>query len=336
MRLALHVGNSSLVTMNYSLFSSTPLADFLAVVSAALNSDSPRHWRFLCAPRLLPCSEISLCNTPALRLARAAPADGAQGARRRNPAMAMLRASSPMPCDLDRSIAGGGSLFTPYLPLAALYDRGLAAPSSYSFTSSSPPSPPAFESPCASASASASDSSHAPPSPPRSDSAGSDPDLSANDAVRVVHHSCDALPLSASYSPPRLLPRGGAGGGTPTPIPSMRRTGQGKRFHETNEGDVQVDDRVFVCRRSRTMSRIGRWRSRLFRLPPSQTSFDPPRASIPPSLAGPSSSARTFSLAHTDNAFPPPSSCAPPRAPSPPRLRPRPAVVSPGVRDGRS
>ncbi|KAJ7792134.1 hypothetical protein B0H14DRAFT_2932675, partial [Mycena olivaceomarginata] len=69
--------------------------------------------------------------------------------------------------------------------------------------------------------------------------------------------------------------------------------------------DAQVDDWVFVCR-SRTRSRIGCSRSRLFRLPPSQTLFDPPRASIPPPLAGPSSSARTFPLAHTDNAFPPP------------------------------
>ncbi|KAJ7767996.1 hypothetical protein B0H14DRAFT_2968537 [Mycena olivaceomarginata] len=68
-----------------------------------------------------------------------------------------------------------------------------------------------------------------------------------------------------------------------------------------------------MCRKSGTRSRIGRSRSRLFRLPPSQTSFDPPRASIPPPLAGPSSSARTFPLAHTDNALPP-SSCAPHRA----------------------
>ncbi|KAJ7806927.1 hypothetical protein B0H14DRAFT_2874735 [Mycena olivaceomarginata] len=44
---------------------------------------------------------------------------------------------------------------------------------------------------------------------------------------------------------------------------------------------------------------------RLFRLPPSQTSFDAPRAPILLPLAGPSSSsARTFALAHTDNAFP--------------------------------
>ncbi|KAJ7303649.1 hypothetical protein DFH08DRAFT_986278 [Mycena albidolilacea] len=43
---------------------------------------------------------------------------------------------------------------------------------------------------------------------------------SPNGAVRVVHHSCNALPFSASHSPSRLLRHGGWA--TPTPIPSGR------------------------------------------------------------------------------------------------------------------
>ncbi|KAJ7792135.1 hypothetical protein B0H14DRAFT_178430 [Mycena olivaceomarginata] len=185
-RLALILLSSpGTATMNHSLFSSTPsparlqpfsLAEFLDVFSAALNSDSPAPPLALSLRTLSPALQrnksLPNLHTPALRLARAAPADGTQEARHRHPTTATLRASSAMPCNLDHSSAGGDSLFTPYLPLAVLYDRGLAAPSSYTFTCASPLSsssllsPPASESPCASASAS--DSSHAPPSPPRS------------------------------------------------------------------------------------------------------------------------------------------------------------------------
>ncbi|KAJ7303628.1 hypothetical protein DFH08DRAFT_1089361 [Mycena albidolilacea] len=328
--------------MNHSLFSSTPsparLQPFsLAVVSAALNSDSPAPPLALSLRTSSPLQRnksLQNLHTPALRLARAAPAAGTQEACRRHPATAMLHASSPLPgvvrprprrsFQLLLHLRVSSFLIFTAIParlrIALRIRIRIRLVTRPALTSEERAHPP------------------------------------ANGAVRIVHHSCDALPLSASHSPPRLLRHGGRT--MPTPIPTMRRTGQGRRFHETNDGDAQVADRVFVCRRSRTRSRIGRSRSRLFRLPPSQTSFGPPRASIPPPLADPSSSrrpfllsptlpplvdlssfARTFSLVHTDNAFPPPSSCAPPpRAPSPSRPRPRlrPAIVSPGVRDRRS
>ncbi|KAJ7787192.1 hypothetical protein B0H14DRAFT_2954901, partial [Mycena olivaceomarginata] len=79
---------------------------------------------------------------PAVGLARVALADGAQEARRSRhraaPPSFRYHNSVIMPCDLDPS-SGSDSLFAPYLPHAAHYERGLVVPSSYSFTCASPP-----------------------------------------------------------------------------------------------------------------------------------------------------------------------------------------------------
>ncbi|KAJ7787197.1 hypothetical protein B0H14DRAFT_2954930, partial [Mycena olivaceomarginata] len=79
---------------------------------------------------------------PAVAIARVAPADGAQEVRRSPhraaPPSSRCHNSVIMPWDLDPS-SGGDSLFALYLPLAAQYERGLAVPSSYSFTCASSP-----------------------------------------------------------------------------------------------------------------------------------------------------------------------------------------------------
>ncbi|KAF7340342.1 hypothetical protein MVEN_01953400 [Mycena venus] len=342
------------------------ISEFRALVSTALDSDAP-------APPLalsLRTSSPSLQRKKSAHNLHIAPsasrvrllltklkkrAAALIVRRRRHSSTATLRASATMPCDLDRS-SGGDSLFAPYLPLVAQYERGLAVPSSYSFTcasppsgpsSSAPPSPPPSESPCAS------ESSHAPPSPTAStfsdstctseerpysvftadapfpyDGAGVDADPFAKGAVRVVHHSCDALPLSASYSPPRLLRRGGRA----TPRASMRRTGQGRRFHSSanakEEGGARVDDSgVYVQEESYEEPD---W---TLALPtPSQASFYPPRTSTPPPQAGPSSPARPSPMVHTGNAFPPSSGSSLARAPT---ARTFPVATSPKTKSRR-
>ncbi|KAJ7787201.1 hypothetical protein B0H14DRAFT_3893245 [Mycena olivaceomarginata] len=128
-----------------------------ALVPVALDFDSP-------APPLA----LSLCTlSPSLQCKKSTHPHCAA------PPSSRYHNSVIMQCDLCRS-SGGDSRFAPYLPLAAQYERGLAVPSSYSFTcASSPlalphprPHPRASESPCASTSLSASESSHArPPTP---------------------------------------------------------------------------------------------------------------------------------------------------------------------------
>ncbi|KAF7344162.1 hypothetical protein MVEN_01706400 [Mycena venus] len=165
--------------------------------------------RFQCTP-LRPCSS----KKPAQNLDTRAPsANEAKETRLdvhhaaspspRHPTTATFRASATMPWDLDRPCCE----LLLHLRVSSFPRQ---APTRPAHQPHAPPSPTAStfsDSPCTSEER------------PYSvltvdalfpyDSAGSDPDPFAKGAMRVVHHWCDALPLFASLSSPRLLRRGG-------------------------------------------------------------------------------------------------------------------------------
>ncbi|KAF7344160.1 SF3b1 domain-containing protein [Mycena venus] len=146
------------------------------------------------------------------------------------------------------------------------------------------------------------------------DSAGSHPDPFAKGAACVVHHSCDAVPLSASLSPPR---------------------GEGEYLLQ-DEGEARVGDSgvhvpeevSFVREQHRTLALP------VLPSPISQALFDSPRTLTSPPLplaCSPWHAPETHSLLLPD---PPPDSSTPPPAHVPiatSPLRTRPAAFFPGA-----
>ncbi|KAJ6569250.1 hypothetical protein B0H19DRAFT_1256899 [Mycena capillaripes] len=259
------------------------LAEFRALVSAALDSDAPAPALSLSLSSAAPPSisfisnlqrKKSLPNLPhappsRMRLLitklkkRVAAASALVKRRRSYKAPVGVRAAAVLG-EPDRSSSSGVSLspFTRYISLAVQYER--AAPSESAFFAPSP-SPASYESACTSESS----HSHAPPPPSPTASSFSDASASfyphpsfpvspyysdahrpysfaaeaevgynaaedpfAKDAVRVVHHSCEALWLrgsaahSLSYS---------------TSL-SPSRVRRGRRRVQRVEVEAEVDD----------------------------------------------------------------------------------------------
>ncbi|KAJ6459630.1 hypothetical protein C8R45DRAFT_942183 [Mycena sanguinolenta] len=203
-----------------------------------------------------------------------------------------------------------GALFTPYLPLAAQYERGTTLPfvcAPASSTSCSAPSPCSSEcshtppsSTASSFSARSSLSHYLCASRPHSLSPvynDADPDPFAKGAVRVVYRSCEVLPVAhGSYG-------GGRMGGV---RPSLRRTGRGRRVgrssssivrssssggHAGEEDSKAIDDSGVCLDVEDVSSSSHSTETETEPFAPPRTSTPPPRPSNPtPSSLPPSSS----------------------------------------------
>ncbi|KAJ7787765.1 hypothetical protein B0H14DRAFT_3892891 [Mycena olivaceomarginata] len=202
------------------------LAEFRALVSAALDSDAPAPPLALLPPHI---------GEP--------PSPAAQKLKKRAAALIVRRRLSlPSSSSTSKSVGAAPSvdsaMFRPYLPLAAQYERvSTSAPLAFTCAPGSPPpSPDSSECPCSS------DASHAPPSPTASSFSATsslshssryfqrrppgvyeDADPFAKGAVRVVHRSCEVLPSTYSYHSANNNYSGCA------TSPRVRRTGRGRR-----------------------------------------------------------------------------------------------------------
>ncbi|KAJ7792600.1 hypothetical protein B0H14DRAFT_3160076 [Mycena olivaceomarginata] len=230
------------------------LAEFRALVSAALDSDAP-------APPLALSLRTSASH-PALKRKKSVQNLHAAASssrvrlmlsklKKRAAALIVQQRRLSLPISGSTSSKSVDSvLFRPYVPLAAQYERAsTSAPLAFTCAPGSPPpSPDSSECPCSS------DASHAPPSPtassfsatsslshssryssadrpysfipdPALNGAGvyEDADPFAKGAVRVVHRSCEALPSTYSY---HSANNNYAGYAT---SPRIRRTGRGRR-----------------------------------------------------------------------------------------------------------
>ncbi|KAJ7323611.1 hypothetical protein DFH08DRAFT_969155 [Mycena albidolilacea] len=234
------------------------LAEFRALVSAALDSDAP-------APPLALSLRTSTSH-PALQRKKSVQNLHAAASssrvrlmlsklKKRAAALIVRRRRLSLPISASTSSKAAPSvdsaLFRPYLPLAAQYECvSTSAPLSFTCAPGSPPpTPDSSECPCSS------DASHAPPSPTASSFSATsslshssryssadrpysfipastvgdldtgvyeDADPFAKGAVRVVHRSCEALPSTYSYHSTNNYASYAAS-------PRVRRTGRGRR-----------------------------------------------------------------------------------------------------------
>ncbi|KAF7340332.1 hypothetical protein MVEN_01952400 [Mycena venus] len=207
-------------------------------------------------------------------------------------------------------------------------------PSSYFFTCASPPSGPSSSAPAsppASCSPRTSESSHTPPSPTASTFSDStctsvnrpysvltaDAPFPYNGTGAEGHGSRRApllrRPFAFSFlQSPCLLRRGGRA----TPRASMRRMGQGRRFHLSVNAKEEGDDSGVYVQEESYEEQDWTLAPPALPSPTSQTSFYPLRTSTPPPRTGPSSPTRSFPMVHTGNAFPPSSGSSLPRVPT--------------------